>query len=60
MNNKLYFVVGLEGSGKTTATKLLADSVEGGVAVQTSSRLISFLEQENTSIKEINTLSTQQ
>ncbi|EGQ8700535.1 hypothetical protein GKA89_24620, partial [Vibrio parahaemolyticus] len=60
MNNKLYFVVGLEGSGKTTATTLLADSVEGGVAVQTSSRLISFLEQENTSIKEINTLSTQQ
>ncbi|EHH2452379.1 phosphoribosyltransferase [Vibrio parahaemolyticus] len=60
MNNKLYFVVGLEGSGKTTATKLLADSVEGGVAVQTSSRLISFLEKENTSIKEINTLSTQQ
>ncbi|HHG3476150.1 phosphoribosyltransferase [Vibrio parahaemolyticus] len=59
MNNKLYFVVGLEGSGKTTATKFLADSVEGGVAVQTSSRLFSFLEQENTSIKEINSLSTQ-
>ena len=42
MNNKLYFVVGLEGSGKTTATKLLADSVEGGVAVQTSYRLFYF------------------
>lgn len=60
MTNKLYFVVGLEGSGKTTATKFLADSVYGGVSVQTSSRLFSFLEKENTSIKEINSLPTKQ
>ncbi|MCA0936665.1 AAA family ATPase [Vibrio alginolyticus] len=56
MNNKLYFVVGLEGSGKTTATKLLAESIEGGVAIQTSSRLFSFLKNEGTSLKTINTL----
>ncbi|MEZ8780914.1 phosphoribosyltransferase [Vibrio splendidus] len=60
MNNKLYFVVGLEGSGKTTATKLLADSVEGGVAVQTSYRLFYFLENEKTSLEKINSLSIQQ
>lgn len=60
MNNKLYFVVGLEGSGKTTATKLLADSVEGGVAVQTSSRLFAFLDSEGLSLKEINNLPIEQ
>ncbi|MGF1689296.1 hypothetical protein L4C36_21935, partial [Photobacterium japonica] len=60
MNNKLYFVVGLEGSGKTTATKLLSESIEGGVAIQTSSRLFSFLENEGTSLKKINSLSIEQ
>ena len=61
MNNQYILLLsGMTGGGKTTATKLLANSVEGGVAVQTSSRLFAFLDSEGLSLKEINNLPIEQ
>lgn len=45
-NNKLYYLVGLAGAGKTAICKQLAKSVEGGVAVQTSGRFMEYIKQE--------------
>lgn len=45
-NSKFYYLVGLEGSGKTTVSKQLAKSIDGGFAIQTSSRFFSFLKRE--------------
>lgn len=42
-SNKLYYVVGLAGAGKTTICKQLAECVEGGVAPQTSGRFMDFI-----------------
>lgn len=44
--NKLYYVVGLAGSGKTTICKQLAGSVDGGIALQTSGRFMGFIKDE--------------
>jgi adenylate kinase len=45
-HNKLYYLVGLAGAGKTAVCKQLATSVEDGVAVQTSGRFMDFIKQE--------------
>ncbi len=45
-HNKLYYLVGLAGAGKTVVCKQLATSVEGGVAVQTSGRFMDFIKQK--------------
>ena len=42
-SNKLYYVVGLAGAGKTTICKQLAECIEGGVAPQTSGRFMDFI-----------------
>jgi len=42
-SNKLYYVVGSAGAGKTTICKQLAECVEGGVAPQTSGRFMDFI-----------------
>ncbi len=46
MHNKLYYLVGLAGAGKTAVCKQLATSVEGGVAIQTSSRFMGFIKKK--------------
>jgi energy-coupling factor transporter ATP-binding protein EcfA2 len=43
--NKLYYLVGLAGSGKTTMCKQLADSVSGGVAIQVSGRFMALIKE---------------
>ncbi len=45
-HNKLYYLVGLAGAGKTAVCKQLATSVEGGIAVQTSGRFMNFIQQK--------------
>ena len=45
-NNKFYYLVGLEGAGKTTVSKQLANSVYGGITIKTSSRFIEFIKNE--------------
>lgn len=45
-HNKLYYLVGLAGAGKTAVCKQLASSVEAGVAVQTSGRFMDFIKRE--------------
>jgi hypothetical protein len=42
-SNKLYYLVGLAGAGKTTICKQLAECVDGGVAPQTSGRFMDFI-----------------
>lgn len=42
-NNKFYYVVGLDGSGKTSICKQLAESVDGGIAIQSSGRFKNFI-----------------
>lgn len=42
-HNKLYYLVGLAGAGKTAVCKQLASSVEGGVALQTSGHFMNFI-----------------
>ncbi|KMV31465.1 hypothetical protein AB733_04910 [Photobacterium swingsii] len=45
-NSKFYYLVGIEGSGKTTVSKQLAKSTDDGLAIQTSTRFFSFLKRE--------------
>ena len=45
-SNKLYYVVGLAGAGKTTICKQLAECIEGGVAPQTSGRFMDFIKEK--------------
>ena len=45
-SNKLYYLVGLAGSGKTTICKQLAECIEGGVAPQTSGRFMDFIKEK--------------
>ena len=45
-SNKLYYVVGLAGAGKTTICKQLAACVNGGVAPQTSGRFMDFIKEQ--------------
>lgn len=45
-SNKLYYVVGLAGAGKTTICKQLAECVDGGGAPQTSGRFMSFIKEQ--------------
>jgi adenylate kinase len=45
-SNKLYYVVGLAGAGKTTICKQLAACVNDGVAPQTSGRFMDFIKEQ--------------
>ncbi len=45
-SNKLYYVVGLAGAGKTTICKQLAECIEGGVAPQTSGRFMDYIKEK--------------
>ena len=45
-SNKLYYVVGLAGAGKTTICKQLAACVDGGAAPQTSGRFMDFIKEK--------------
>jgi adenylate kinase/uracil phosphoribosyltransferase len=45
-SNKLYYLVGLAGAGKTTICKQLAGCIEGGVAPQTSGRFMDFIKEK--------------
>jgi adenylate kinase len=42
-SNKLYYLVGLAGAGKTTICKQLAECIEGGAAPQTSGRFMDYI-----------------
>ena len=45
-SNKLYYIVGLAGAGKTTVCKQLAECIDGGAAPQTSGRFMDFIKQK--------------